>query len=99
MVGGSVQTFDVNLIVEAGDYIGVYWTGGRLEYDVSGPVGDWRKANDKIPCTNVAFDFYSSRVMSIHGYYEAPVGWPHKWNTKTISKWNTKEFTKWNGLE
>jgi len=31
--------------------------------------------------------------------YRAVIGWPHKWNTKTISKWNTKEFTKWNGLE
>lgn len=26
-------------------------------------------------------------------------GWPHKWNTQTISKWNTKEIIKWNGLE
>ncbi|MBA7585631.1 hypothetical protein ES708_27617 [subsurface metagenome] len=68
VVGGSVQTFDVNLTVEAGDYIGIFWTGGRLEYDSSGPVGDWRKAGDNIPCTNVAFEFYSSRCMSIHGY-------------------------------
>ncbi|MBA7588436.1 hypothetical protein ES708_30494 [subsurface metagenome] len=67
VIGGSVQTFDVNLTVVAGDYIGVYFTGGRLEYDPSGPVGDWRKANDHIPCTNVAFDFYSGRCMSLHG--------------------------------
>jgi len=99
VVGGSVQTFDVDLTVEAGDYIGLYWTGGRLEYDTSEPVGDWRKSGDNIPCTNAAFTLYVDRCISIHGYYEAPVGWDHKWNTKTISKWNTKEIMKWNGLE
>jgi hypothetical protein len=38
VVGGPVQTFDVDLTVEAGDYIGVFWTGGRIEYDNTGPV-------------------------------------------------------------
>jgi hypothetical protein len=99
VVGGSVQTFDVDLTVEIGDFIGVYWTDGRIEYDATGPVGDWRKSGDQIPCTNTTFAFYSSRCMSIHGYYEAPVGWDHKWNTQSISKWNTKEFSKWDGLE
>jgi len=99
IVGGSVQTFDVDLTVEAGDYIGLWWSGGRIEYTSGTATGDWRKAGDNIPCTNVAFGFYANRMMSIHGYYEAPVGWDHKWNTQTISKWNTKEIIKWNGLE
>ena len=99
VVGGSVQTFDVDLTVVAGDVIGIYWTGGRIEQDTSGAVGDWRKSGDNIPCTNAAFSFYASRCISIHGYYEAPVGWDHKWNTKEIVKWNNKEIIKWNGLE
>ena len=98
VVGGSVQTFDVDLTVEAGDYIGAYWPGGRIEKNASGAIGDWRKSGDNIPCSNAAFSFYADRIMSINGYYE-DVGWSHLWNTKSISTWNRKEIIKWNGLE
>jgi len=91
--------FDVNLDVEAGDYIGIYHSG-YIESGTSGGDGIWYYSdNDMIPCTNQAFSYYPSYLISLYGTGTTAVGWDHKWNTQTISKWNTKEFTKWNGLE
>ena len=97
VVGGSKQTFAVNLDVHTGDYIGIY-ADNYLERDTSGGDGLWYVSGDKIPCTNQAFDLNSAWVVSLYGY-SAAEGWSHKWNTQSITKWNTKEFTKWNGLE
>ncbi len=36
---------------------------------------------------------------TVYQYTLLDIGWPHKWNVKTISKWNNIEFTKWNGVE
>ena len=40
-----------------------------------------------------------ARIYETDFFLTPVVGWPHKWNTQTISKWNTKEFSKWNGLQ
>ena len=96
VVGGSKQTFAVNLDVQAGDYIGIY-ANNYLRRDTSGGEGVWYANGDKIPCTNLEFSLGANWIMSLYGYSD--VGWAHKWNTQTISKWNTKEFSKWNGLE
>jgi len=95
---GSKQTFPVDLDVEVGDYIGVYYTSGSIERDTSGYDGCWYTNTDQIPCTDFTFSTSSGSAISLYGT-GATVGWDHKWNTQTISKWNTKEFTKWNGLE
>lgn len=93
------RTFSVDLDVEAGDYIGMYFTAGYIERDTSGCDGLWVKSGDSIPCTNITFTSYATSALSLYGTGTTDVGWGHKWNTKTISKWNTKEFSKWNDLE
>jgi len=93
----AIRTFDVDLDVEAGDFIGMYCQG-YMEKDSSGFNGVWDFNGDAISCTNQAFTFLDGDAISLHGM-GGVAGWPHKWNTQTISKWNTKEFTKWNGLE
>lgn len=98
VTAGATRTFEVNLDVQVGDYIGIKWQSGAIERDVSGGEGVWYTASDQIPCTNYEFSLGVTWVASLYGY-GAAVGWDHKWNTKTISKWNTKEIIKWNGLE
>ena len=98
VVGKSKQTFEVDLEVQEGDYIGMFWTAGNMEKDGSGFDGLWYLQDDQIPCTNIACYSYAGDAISLHGI-GGVVGWPHKWNTQAIAKWNMAEFTKWNGLE
>ena len=100
VTAGSKQTFEVNLDVQAGDYIGIWVPSGAMEYETSGGGGMWRNEEDQIPCSDVSFSLYADYVVSLYGTGATiVVGWDHKWNTQTISKWNTKEIIKWNGLE
>ena len=95
----SKQTFPVDLDVVAGDYIGMYYTSGNIERDSSGCDGFWYKSGDNIPCTDITFTNLATSAVSLYGTGITDVGWPHKWNTQTISMWNRKEISKWNGLE
>ena len=100
VTAGSKQTFsELDITVEAGDYIGIYGSAGNIELSVFGDVGIWWLSSDEIPCTDITFSYIASRGVSLYGTGTTVVGWSHKWNTKTIAKWNTKEFTKWNGVE
>jgi len=55
---GTKQTFSgLSINVQAGDYIGIYWSVGNLETDNIGTEGSWYKEGDNIPCTNVTFAF------------------------------------------
>ena len=68
VTAGSKQTFPVDIEVEAGDYIGIYYSDGALDMTSSGGVGYWVAYGDKIPCTNVAFDWNTSeRILSLYG--------------------------------
>jgi len=97
---GAKRTFAVDLDVEVGDYLGIYYTDGSIERDTSGFAGMWYASTDQIPCTDFTFSTSSGSAISLYGTgMTVVVGWDHKWNTQAISKWNTKEFTKWNGLE
>ena len=100
VTAGAKRTFSgLDIDVEIGDYIGLYFSSGRIEKTDSG-AGVWKSTGDAIPCTNRQFSLAANDTISLYGIGETPpVGWDHKWNTITISKWNTKEFTKWNGLE
>jgi len=98
VTSNAVRTFDVDLDVEAGDYLGIYFTDGSLEKGWDG-VGIWYKSGDYKECVEEVFTFQADGILSLYGTGTTEVGWSHKWNTQTISKWNTKEFTKWNGLE
>ena len=66
VTAGSKQTFEVNLDVHAGDYLGIYWTGGKMEVDSSGE-GIWDIIGDQIPCTNYEFDLMTNYQMSLYG--------------------------------
>ena len=99
VTSGSKQTFGVDLDVEIGDFIGIYYTAGNVERDTSGFEGCWSKSGDLIPCANeTGWNIISGDAISLYGT-GGIAGWPHKWNTQTITKWNAQEFTKWNGLE
>jgi hypothetical protein len=89
--------FNVNLDVEVGDYIGIYYGVGKLDIDTTGN-GFWLKSGDNIPCVNTTFTLTANRTLSLFGA-GATVGWSHKWNTITIGKWDTVTFSKWNGLQ
>ena len=43
---GSKQIFSVDLDVEEGDYLGIYYTDGRLEGDATGGSGVWYKSGN-----------------------------------------------------
>jgi len=96
VASGLKQTYSgLDITVQAGDYIGIIFTAGTLELDLTGE-GYWYYMGDAIPCSDVTFTASANRTMSLYGIGETP---GITWNGVTISKWNTKEFTKWNGLE
>jgi len=103
VTSGSKHTASgLNITVQEGDYIGIYFNAGAIEKtttDDPDNEGFWHLAGDQIPCTDATFTHYTNSELSLYGIGTTEVGWPHKWDTKTISKWNIKEFTKWNGLE
>lgn len=99
VTAGSKQTFTVDLDVVAGDYLGIYYSGGYIEFDTFG-VGYWYIFSaDHIPCTEQAFTYRSSRTISLYGTGTTITGLPVTFNGATISKWNTAKITKWNGVE
>jgi len=67
---GSKQTFSgLDISVEAGDFIGIYFSGGRLCKKAAG-VGDLYRAGggDFIPCTEEEFSVNSaSSELSLYG--------------------------------
>jgi len=67
VTSGSEQTFTVDLDVEAGDYIGMYWTSGDMEYDRSTGDGYWYLAGDQVPCTDATYVLSTPRLVSIGG--------------------------------
>jgi len=66
--GGSKQTATVDLDVEEGDYIGIYFTSGCIYFNYSGGDGIWHsEGTDEIPADNVAFSPLSDIPMSLYG--------------------------------
>lgn len=62
---GSKQSIEVNLEVEEGDYLGGYWTTGRIEMDISGG-NNYYLAGDNIPCSGKAF-YNNDWILSFGG--------------------------------
>lgn len=61
------HTFDVDLNVQEGDYIGFYLTNGQIDSDYSG-LGIWAVwGADKIPCVDQEFSFYDTYKDSLYG--------------------------------
>ena len=58
----------ISLAVQAGDYIGIYFSAGRLEFDrETGTAGVWTLNGDQIPCDNTTFAPYAPRYLSLYG--------------------------------
>lgn len=71
VTGGSKQIFNVDIDVQAGDYIGIYYQTNGMEQTINGQPGVWYKSGtDAIPCTNLTFTLLSGRCISLFGYYE-----------------------------
>lgn len=68
---GSKQSFNVDLDVEVGDYIGIFIDDGEnsaiIDGDNIGYSGRWVLTTDVIPCTNQLFSFVSSKTISLAG--------------------------------
>ena len=67
VTAGSKQTFEVNLDVEEGDYIGLYANITRISADTSGGQDIWSEIGDYIPCTDKTFTVWADDVMSLYG--------------------------------
>lgn len=67
--GGSLREYTVNIDVQEGDYIGIYFTDQMrsIERDLSGYAGIWHQNLDRIPCTNLLFNFVSGDAISLGG--------------------------------
>ena len=72
VAAGSKQSFEVDLDVVEGDFIGMYYTAGTMERQTT--LGDgWYAAGDNIPCTNVTFTVFAGMTVSLYGKGETPV--------------------------
>jgi len=69
VTAGSKQTFEVNLDVIEGDFIGIGFPSGTIEYDVVGGAGTWVYASGSggIPCDNKTYNFSADRAISLYG--------------------------------
>ena len=94
VTAGAKRTFEVDLDVQVGDYIGIYFTAGEIELTTSG-TGIWTFDGDKIPCTNQLFTAEADRLLSLYGTGTTEVG--ITWNGVTITKLNGVTITKING--
>lgn len=67
VTAGSKQTFSgLNIDVKAGDFIGIFFTVGKLEADNVGD-GMWQASGDNIPCENLEFIPYANITNSLYG--------------------------------
>lgn len=71
ITAGSKVTKAVTIAVEIGDYIGLYWTGGNLEYANSDYLGVWWIAGEKIdPDDQGNYSLRGTHSLSLGGYVE-----------------------------
>jgi len=66
---GAKRTFEVNLNVEIGDYIGCtnFLGAGIAGVETTGGEGVWFKAGNYIPCENIYFNLSAAWVMDLYG--------------------------------
>lgn len=66
-VAAGYSEHTVSLQFQTGDYIGVYCTGGAIEYDPGSGTGIWAILEDAIPCTNKDITHYATKAISLRG--------------------------------
>lgn len=65
---GSKQTFSgLDIDVQAGDYIGIFYTAGNIRKDNEGFLGVMEKFGDQIPCINQLFYLNAGNTLSLYG--------------------------------
>lgn len=67
VTSGSKQTFNVNIDVQEGDYIGLSFTAGNIECENSGSTIYYHWNVDIIPCSNETFWAEGNSQLSLHG--------------------------------
>ena len=67
VTSGEKKSFDVEMNVETGDFLGIYYSDGYLERDESGYGGMWYVNGDQIPCTNQNATFLGGDTISVYG--------------------------------
>ncbi len=66
---GSKQVFSVNIDVEIGDVVGIYFSAGLIESYSAATLDMKAKSGDNIPCTNASFLVYGyTQSMALFGY-------------------------------
>lgn len=66
VTAGSKQTFEVELSVETGDYLGFYNSSGGISSDGTGGDGRWYKSGDYTDCVDEAFTSGAGTIYSIY---------------------------------
>ena len=65
---GAKRTFLVTIAVEAGDYIGCYYTAGTIDLDFTGYAGLWYKEGQYIdPGDEATYTFLAAYAISLYG--------------------------------
>lgn len=64
---GELITKEVDLEVEAGDYIGCYGSGGSMDGKAAGGVGMWYKVGDQTGCSATEFTHAADFDISLYG--------------------------------
>lgn len=64
---GATRTFPVDIDVNIGDYLGIYFFNRKLDTTNIGYAGCWYIYSDQIPCSNVLFSLLSGRTASLYG--------------------------------
>lgn len=68
VTSGSKQTFtDLDCDVTAGDYIGIYYSSGDLEWDNTGYGGDYYKSGDQFDAGEQTYALQSGDAGSVYG--------------------------------
>lgn len=74
IVAGSKVTKAVSIAVEIGDYIGLFFTIGRVESDTSGYAGRWWISGEYIdPGDEAVYALAANQGFSLGGYIELVV--------------------------
>jgi len=90
--------YDVELDVEVGDYLGMFFVTGELDRNSDAGTFYWydnTDPRDQIPCTDAVFYKTSGETYTNSLYGTGVTG--IKWNGVTITKWNGITVTKING--
>jgi len=67
-VGAGYSQHNVNIDVEAGDFIGFYCASGLIRLNTGTYPGNWQIVGDYIPCTNTVFANSPTTIpMSLYG--------------------------------